>query len=279
MADTEPLDIAALGPDEVAAGLALSQEAGWNQTAADWALMLRHGSCVALRDGGGSAVASALALPMGGAIGWLSMVLVSSAWRRRGLATRLVEDRAAWLEGRGLTPLLDATPAGEAVYARMGFSAVAELTRWGRPAGGPSPAAAAADAATVVDLPAIAALDDAVFGADRRFVLADLLSRPDAVACRADGGFLLSRPGRVATQIGPISAPDEAAAGRLLEAALVRISAPVIVDAFDGRADFAARLRRLGFTPQRTFRRMRRGAAIGFGDPHRAFAAAGPELG
>ena len=45
--------------------LPLSAEAGWNQTAADWAFMLREGRGIGVRDGAGRWIGSALALPLG----------------------------------------------------------------------------------------------------------------------------------------------------------------------------------------------------------------------
>ena len=86
-------------PDDLDGALALSAEAGWNQVAADWRLMLRLGSGFAVRDDG-RVVATALALPYPPAFGWVSMVLVHAPYRRRGLATRLVERATAALHGR-----------------------------------------------------------------------------------------------------------------------------------------------------------------------------------
>jgi len=80
-----PIDV--LGEDDLEAAMALSEEAGWNQVAADWLLMLRLGSGFAVRDGG-RVVATALALPYPPVFGWVSMVLVHTPYRRRGLAAR-----------------------------------------------------------------------------------------------------------------------------------------------------------------------------------------------
>src|SRR3954447_14761163 len=70
--------------------LPLSAEAGWTQTAADWALMLREGRGIGVCDGAGRWVGSALALPMGERLSWISMVLVAKHARRRGIGTRLL---------------------------------------------------------------------------------------------------------------------------------------------------------------------------------------------
>ena len=75
MARSEARDaqIDVLGEDDLEWALALSEEAGWNQVAADWLLMLRLGSGFAVRDGG-RVVATSLALPYPPAFGWVSMV-------------------------------------------------------------------------------------------------------------------------------------------------------------------------------------------------------------
>src|SRR5688572_17770698 len=82
---------------DIDAGLALSDAAGWNQTGDDWALFIRHGRAIGLRDAEGRCVATAAALPYGSDRGWISMVLVADGWRHRGLATRLLDDCVAHL--------------------------------------------------------------------------------------------------------------------------------------------------------------------------------------
>ena len=125
--DGAPLD--ALREADLDDALALSAEAGWNQDAADWRLMLRAGSAFAIRDGE-RVVATALALPYAPALGWVSMVLVHGPYRRRGLATRLVERATATLTGAGVLPVLDATPAERRCTRRMGYRPVEWLERW-----------------------------------------------------------------------------------------------------------------------------------------------------
>src|SRR5690606_18597512 len=80
-------------------------------------------------------VASSMILPYPPRFGWIGMVLVHGPFRRRGLATRLLHRAIAELEQAGLAPMLDATPAGKAVYDALGFKPLFELQRW-RGAGG-----------------------------------------------------------------------------------------------------------------------------------------------
>ena len=55
--------------------LALSQEAGWNQSKPDWQFMIEHGHGFGLETQDNRLVATALTLPHGDNIAWISMVL------------------------------------------------------------------------------------------------------------------------------------------------------------------------------------------------------------
>ena len=92
-------------------------------------------------------------------------------------------------------------------------------------------------------------------------------------------GFVLARPGRIATQIGPIVAANEDAAAVLLDAVLGCISGPVFLDLIDGRDILTRCLRQRGFTIQRPFLRMSSNRRATFGDTAHLFVVAGPEFG
>jgi GNAT superfamily N-acetyltransferase len=268
-----PIDV--LGEDDLEAAMALSEEAGWNQVAADWLLMLRLGSGFAVRDGG-RVIATALALPYPPVFGWVSMVLVHTPYRRRGLATRLVERATATLTEAGLLPVLDATPAGAEVYGGMGFRPVGNLLRW-RGTGGAGTAAAWGPA--VAD--GVDELDRAAFGADRGGILADLDARPAPVAelAACGDGYLLSRAGRTATQLGPLVAGDATTAVALLARGLDAVAGPVVVDVPEQATGVAAHLAGRGFAPERPFVRLALGRDTIAGTPELVHAIAGPELG
>ena len=72
----------------------------------------------AVRDSAGGLVATAAALPYGGGVGWISMVLVDVRHRHHGLATRLLGACVDACARRHRAPVLDATPAGAPVYRR-----------------------------------------------------------------------------------------------------------------------------------------------------------------
>lgn len=264
---------------EVSSAAALSDEAGWNQTEEDWALMIRLGRAFGVAGPGGRLVATALALPYPPYFGWISMVLVHGPFRRRGLASRLLERSVAELQERSLVPFLDATPAGQAVYERMGFGPVSALTRWRGLGGGRVESTFPQLAAP--DLGSLGELDAAAFGADRSQVLADLLRRRSPVALRAPAGdaYLLSRAGRAATHVGPVVARETETAVSLLERALAAISGPVVIDVPDLQSELVELLRRRGFEPERPYVRMALGRENDFGEPALVRAIAGPELG
>ncbi len=67
MASSEVLAIERLALDDVAGGLALSDAAGWNQSADDWAFFIAQGETFGMRDDTGRIVATAAALPYEGA--------------------------------------------------------------------------------------------------------------------------------------------------------------------------------------------------------------------
>src|SRR3954452_1823889 len=111
MGGIDQLAVLRLGAEAAREGLVLSTEAHWNQNEADWRFFLTRGTVFGIRDGDNRLIATAALLPYTSNNAWISMVLVTQTWRRRGLATKLLDaclDRAAKQE---LTTWLDATPA------------------------------------------------------------------------------------------------------------------------------------------------------------------------
>lgn len=277
----ESLGLIGLDHSRVQDCVVLSAEANWNQTAADWRMMLTQGRGFGYEDRQGALVASSLILPFGSRFGWISMILVTGSWQRHGLATRLLEICIEALERDGLLPILDATPAGAMVYTPLSFERLFDITRWQGDAG---PLRAPSTATRPLERDSLGrVLDDdrRVFGGERRTILASLLERggPAARAPVDKGGFVLARDGRTAWQIGPLVAADEATACLLLEDTLAVLQGPVFIDVPDHQTAVSALLKRRGFTVQRPFTRMARGGGADIGDPSRLFALAGPELG
>src|SRR5262245_31658441 len=143
------------------------REAPWNQLAADWRIFLKLGRLYAVHTHQGRIVATTATLPYGGRFAWISMVLVAGEYRRRGLATKLMQQAMRDLAAAKLVPVLDATPDGRAVYRRLGFE-----DSWGfqrlirrerqRPTSDlPAPAGVTVRPITDADWPALCAYDAA----------------------------------------------------------------------------------------------------------------------
>ena len=279
MASSEAIAIERIGRADIGAALALSAAAGWNQNAADWAFFVDAGETVGLRDDEGTLVATAAALPYDARVGWISMVLVDAAHRHRGIASRLVERCVASLRAGGRTPVLDATPAGAAVYAGSGFVEGFAFERWER-AAAPAPPYRGS-AATAIDAAPQVALDRDAAGVERASLWRTVLARPGTRVWQAPAGdgFVLRRAGRRATQVGPIVAADADAALDLLAAALGSIEGAVFIDVPVRCTPVVDELARRGFVRQRSFVRMALGDARAAAARDRVFALAGPEFG
>ena len=281
MGSIEAWQFSRLGEANLADCLALSAEAGWNQTTTDWALFLRHGKVIGLCDDRAGVVASGAVLPYGGDFAWISMVLVTQSRRRERIGTSILEACCEEIARRGLVSMLDATPAGERVYRPLGFEGIFGLSRWQGVAERRATPTRGIRPMTAADMPTIAAMDAAAFGADRSFLPRSFCERVPQLAfvTEDNAGFVLARPGRIATQIGPLVAAYEERAADLLDAALASIRGPVFLDLVDGRDMLARRLRQRGFTVQRPFLRMGFNRDVAFGDTAHLFVVAGPEFG
>ena len=286
--DTKDLARADLTPADAGRGFALSTEIGWNQTEADWSYMLANGDGVGLTDTHGKLVASAMALPYG-AFGWVCMVLVAPDWRRRGLATDLMNDVIERLTSRNVIPGLDATPAGREVYRQIGFLDVYGLERLVADRAdidAPLPENTDIRLLSDADMDAVSDFDRPVFAGDRAALLRHLRDREPERALGAwrDGalsGYALARDGRTWTQIGPVIADDTATAKALIAAASRAGTGAhaLLMDVMDYHAEVLAWLKAGGFDYQRPYIRMIHGSDRPLDRMDMVFCPAGPELG
>lgn len=273
MGATEARPIAILAEPDALCGLALSAEAGWNQTLADWLLFLRRGTVYGVRDPHGRVVATAAILSYG-SVAWISLVLVTVAWRRRGLARALMTRCLAQADAAGWQTRLDATPDGAAVYAPMGFRAADELVRWRRPA-----TTLEGVSTREERIGALLALDREALGLDRSAILNELASRPESAVWGDADACCLVRDGRRARHLGPLHGRDPVAVADLLGRVTSAEPGELVIDAYTNRGRTRAALRALGFAAERSFLRMARGGRLPGSVPGIALAGAGPEYG
>ena len=270
---------------DIPAGLGLCRASAWNQTARDWQHFLvasPDGALVAVENG--SVIGTVATLPYG-SFAWISMVLVDPLARGRGIGTLLLR-RGLELVPPGAAARLDATPAGEVIYRKLGFVAeygLARLfldarTRDAARTPGVRPLARG-------DWPALLDMDRHAFGASRVSLLERLAAGAPEYAWVAERhgqlhGYLLGRHGHVREHLGPLIADSADTAASLLEACLVaHPDRNIFMDVPDDQQTWRARLAQVGFAIERPFLRMCRGPLTAPGQPSQVYAIAGPEFG
>lgn len=255
-----------LQEQDIAIAAELSAEAGWNQTADDWRMLLRLNpeNCFGI-EAVGRLVSTATLSCYGRQLAWIGMVLTTRAYRRRGFARALLLHAIARADQLGIESLkLDATDQGQPLYESLGFRAEQPVERWwraGRPSGaGPQPANL-----LLHDLEA--------YGADRSELLRALTER-SKVQANAEG-FCLSRPGRRANYIGPCVSESVEFARYSIQSCAAE---ETYWDLLPQNQSALALATELGFTPQRELIRMVRGRNLR-GREDWIYAIAGFELG
>jgi len=278
-----------LRPEDFGDAGALVREAGWNQIDTDWRIFLDLGKVFAIRTTGGRVIATAAVLPFDG-FGWISMVLVTGEFRRRGLASRLMRRCIDDLTASGKVPVLDATPDGRKVYGALGFEDTWSFHRFTlrerAPLPEPDPVPPGVTVVPIGDAiwPRLCDYDATAFGTDRSALLARMRGRLRAgelAALRGDRvvGFVMGRDGRTCAQLGPLVADDDPIARALLARALAAVAGPLYIDTVDSHPAIRSWLEARGFTTQRPLTRMVYRRRTGFDDPARTYAVVGPEFG
>jgi GNAT superfamily N-acetyltransferase len=275
MGAIDHLAILTLGADAAREALLLSEEARWNQNEADWRFFLTHGTVFGVRDGDGRLIATAALLPYTLDNAWISMVLVTQSWRRRGLATKLLDACLEAAAKQELTTWLDATPAGATVYGPLGFMPTLGLRRL-RLAGWAARAAPRLMSDSKYE--EFIARDRRAMGFDRSALMRELGGRPGSQLISHGGAMALIRGGRTARHIGPLFADDARSAAALIETIAQSEAGPVLIDVVSEHGELIENLTSSGWTVERPFQRMRFGRAT-TQDAEPPFAVAGPEYG
>jgi GNAT superfamily N-acetyltransferase len=303
------IQLRAMTEADIPLGMRLKAQAGWNQTEADWLrfLHLQPDGCFVAQWNGHDVGTTTTCIF--GSVGWIAMVLVDSDYRHRGIGTRLVQHALQFLDDRHVSATrLDATALGRPVYERLGFVAQYELMRMeGMIAGGTDQLAApssddrpmrSADAATQsadcpsqICLPAglehldvIERWDRQATGTQRDKLLVRLLAEPASRAYwtgdwATSGGYVISRSGSRAAQLGPAAASSPAAGRALLDRAAADWTGQrIYVDVPSDHRAAVQWVEDRGLVCQRSFTRMVRGHC----EPdniERLWASSGPEKG
>lgn len=264
-------DIRRLGTDDLRDCAALSVDRGWWPERDKWALLLAasEGYGVDAPDGQGLA-GTAVLTRWGADCAAIGMVLVASRYGGHGLGRALME-HALRAAGEGVAVSLFATSSGRPLYEKLGFKPVRRSVafrgtfRAGREAKkGRKSEANAAPAlptgnirvATEADLPEILALDRAAYGADRERILTRLPAFAERFLVLEAGegsqgivGYGAAWRAEVYTMIGPLMAPDGAAARRLVTDLAADSPVQVRLDLDPDRPELPGWARACGLAP------------------------------
>ena len=250
---------------DIAKCLLLSDAEHWNQTDKDWARLLNgpQSHCL-VAEIDNRIIGTATAMNYSNMVAWIGMVLVDKDYRGRGIARLLISSLLDLLKScRSIK--LDATPAGQPVYEKIGFKNEYLIHRMIN-----SPEIILHDTESSLipesilpsDIPEISKLDYSVFGAERTYLLGSLYNEnPDKAFClRRDGritAFLLGRKGRNYNQIGPVSANGAGDARSLIFSVIKKLyNEPIVVDVLDDKPELIQWLKGTGFIHLRQFSRM-----------------------
>lgn len=261
-------DIRRLGTDDLRDCAALSVGRGWWPERDKWSLLLDACEGYGIDAPDGQGLAGTVVLTRWGAdCAAIGMLLVASRYGGRGLGRTLM-DHALRAAGEGVAVSLYATGSGRPLYDKLGFKParrsvafrgrfrVAPQAKRGRKSEAHAGAAGPSGnirVASEADLPAILALDRAAYGADRERILTRLQAFAERLlVLETDVGIVGYAAGwraEVYTMIGPLMAPDGAAATRLVTELAAASPVQVRLDLDPDRPELPGWARACGLAP------------------------------
>jgi GNAT superfamily N-acetyltransferase len=273
---SDGITLRTLTAGDLPAAVALSAEAGWNQTAQDWQMLLELSprGCLTIEIDG-EVASTATLLCYGRQLAWVGMVLTRIKYRGRGFAMRLLKETLRLADEWGIESVkLDATDQGQPLYEKLGFRAEQPVERWWRDgtveSESPTPAADLAEANWK-------SADRIAFGVDRSDLLVKLAQRNAPLATA--NSYLLTRSGRTISYLGPSVCEAPQHARQLMQRALRTASrGGWFWDLLLANKPAVALAQDLGFAPKRHLLRMVRGKDLR-GREEAVYAIAGFELG
>ena len=266
----------------------LRHAAGWNQTPADWRRMLALDpeGCFAAVDQN-RVVGTATTTSYGSELAWIGMVLVDPEWRNQGIGRRLLLGCLEHLQAKGIRCIkLDATPAGQVLYEKLGFEVEWALARWMKPEGFKSTKSPESGLISPRDdnWAEIEELEQQAIGIRRGKLLRSLgadSSHAVIYQCsdRKIEGFGFLRTGVNADYIGPAMGRDSTAGERVVSHLVSKAQRPLFWDIPDPCRDAVEWAQKNGFVRQRPFVRMFLGKYKITGAPQQLWGISDPATG
>ena len=253
------------------------QLAGWNQLRADWLRVLRYEpkGCFAAFSAK-RLIGTVTTTTYGTDLAWIGMMLVHPDFRRRGVATALMQRSVSYLRDRHVGCIkLDATPEGQFVYEQLGFVAEWKFHRWERSADQPAEIIRPNHGVSQVGQPE--QVDRIAFGADRSVFLK--LLQEGSFTISNDKGFDMIRSGRRASYLGPVTTETTERAERFIRGLVGPLTGRIFWDIPGPNITAQQLARQLGFHPIRELTRMALGQMQTAPNISMQYAIAAPETG
>jgi len=272
--------------NDLPAAMRLKNEENWNQLENDWKLFLEHNPelCLAATVDG-DVIGTVTAINHADRLAWIGMMLVDKNFRGRGISKQLLNTLIARLSSCR-TIKLDATPAGNPVYKKLGFKDEFRLLRMTtKDLAFSQGNIDHTEIITQENIQEVAAFDQQVTGVSRlQFLKALMTNFPGkSLLLRQKGqitGTVFVREGHNYTHIGPLFAKDTPTALQLLETTLRHINEKkVLVDVLEDKKELVERLVLKNFEVQRPFIRMFLYKNPAPGKINQQYLISGPEFG
>ncbi len=288
MTEKLPIVLRSIQPEDIVNCKLLSDAEGWNQTEKDWKLLVNNSQNICLlAETGHKIIGTATAMNYSGEVAWIGMVLVEKTYRGRGIGKMLLSNLLNQLK-LFKSVKLDATPAGQPLYGKLGFKNEYHIHRMTTPSmsnAQPFLSGITPERVLISDIPEITALDASIFGAERTSLMKSLINEnPENSWCIKINGritaFALGRQGRKYHQIGPVFASSLIETIILISQTLLKLAGkPLVVDVPAQNAELINWLNSIGFDRQRDFVRMHLDENLCPGKPENQFMISGPEFG
>ena len=274
-----------LGIEDLPACLHLAADREWPPEINNWRLLFDVGVVYGIDDPDGGLAGAVVSTPYGRELSAIGMMLVAKKHERRGLGARLM--RHALEHGETASTWLSATDYGRPLYEKLGFRTIGRITTYVGPFRPPEAASGGSHVpvsrpSTLADLPAILALDAAVFGAPRAALMTRFQSSAHALrvvdSAAGIAGFGGAWRNDDSTSLGPVSADDTDLALALLADLASVTDGPVRVDVDHRHPRLSAWAEAHGLRPTSTADVMVHGAPLP-GDRARVFTPVKMALG
>jgi len=272
---------------DLSGAMKLSSDQGWNQTEADWAMMIENtqNSCL-LAEYHEKIVGTTTAINYSNDVAWISMVLVDKEYRGHGISSLLLENIFRQLT-RCKSIKLDATPEGQPVYKKYDFIDEYFITRMTCDAIKNISIADSGELQPIqqTDMDEIIACDQHIFGVNRSQLIEYLFRKYPHKAwmlrsSNSLSGFVLGRDGRKYNHIGPVIASATNDAKKLIAKLLIDDrDKSFVVDVMNDKTELVDWLTSIGFVRQRPFVRMYQHNNPFPGNIHQQYLICGPEFG